>query len=73
MWVPEELKVNKFKDIRIPSGAEYLHRPEYGQVLNALDNVPEGSASVSKTKLDSIAEDFDRIRQEIEDSDKSDE
>lgn len=74
MYCNEKLKLNKFREVRILQGAEFMQRPEYGASRGAFSEVNEEEPAqrTFANKLDDIAEEFDRIRDEIE-NEKADE
>lgn len=66
MYVPEKLKLNKFRLVRIPRNREYFGK--FGKV-NPSGSYADPDADVIPTfqqKLDAIAAEFEQYRSEME-------
>lgn len=65
MFVVEELKLNKFRDVQIPSGREYFAR--YGQLISPADQYTgDEVAQMPQNKVDSFA-DYQRYAEQMAD------
>ena len=69
MYIPKELKLNRFKLVRIPSGKELFGR--YGQGNPNIGTYdPEDALPIFQSKLDAIASSFEAFKQEMENNNK---
>lgn len=69
MFVPEELKVNKFVSVHLPDNALYFARFGY-QVPQSQLYTGDDLAVMSQNKLDSINDYFEYAKQMAEKEDK---
>lgn len=54
MFIPDELKLNKFKQVPIPSNEEYFGRANGGRVLPTNLYTGDEEAVMPQNKIDSI-------------------
>lgn len=71
MYVPEELKLNRFKDVKIPSNKDYFQRLGR-QALPAGQYTGDEAAQMPSSKIDTVTQEeqriFDEMRQAEEDA-----
>lgn len=67
MYVPEKLRnVNKFRDVRLLDGRDLFGRFGYDKTAAGSYWSPDADpVTMFKSKLDNIAEEFDRWREEV--------
>lgn len=70
MYCPEELKINKYKHVRIPTNDQYFQR--YGGVSpeSAGTYTGEESIPMAQTKIDAIAEGAELYEQYAREADQ---
>lgn len=56
MFIPEKLKLNKFKDVKIPSNKDFFARVGLGSVGTAGSYTGDELATPVQSKIDQIAE-----------------
>lgn len=72
MYVTEKMKLNRFKDVRIPSNSDYFSRSG-GAVLPPSQYTGDDVAVMPQSKVQSIVdmEAYDRMKQNEENSKQS--
>lgn len=73
MYVPEKLKLNKFRAVRIPSKAEYMQRfglVETKQEYTGDETYHQERKTEQMAQVERDMQEFDAIRQAEEDSKK---
>lgn len=67
MFIKDELKLNKFRDVRIPSNAEYFARYGFTTSPDSQYSGDESAPlSMNKTELFELMAEYDRMKQNEE-------
>lgn len=56
MYIPEKMKINKFRDVRIPSKGEYFNTGKFMQVPEQYGGEETPVNVIGENKVDTLAE-----------------